>query len=460
MLSKLILSQIIIYSLILNAQTQILPVFHEVASGFDDPVVITNANDESNRLFICEQKGVIKIINNIPTGNVLPTPFLDIQSRVDFGGERGLLGLAFHLSYPDSPYFYVDYIFDPPVGLDRTRVSRFTVSSFPDTAQINSELIILEVDQPAGNHNGGDIHFGKDGYLYIALGDGGGQFDPAGHGQNLMTALGSILRINIDIDSFPADPDKYYSIPPDNPFVANPNALDEIWSFGFRNPFRFSFDELTGDLFIGDVGQSDWEEIDFQLSTSIGGENYGWSCKEGTEVQNFNLCIPGPLTDPIFEYSHTNGCSVTGGYVYRGEAFPDFYGQYFLIDYCSGMMWILNPADSTTQSFDMSQYGNIATFGQSESNELYASNIRSGDDKVYRVIDDNYCQDTLVVNTIDRNIYLANSGILSSAAVPVGDTVLFVALDSISFLENFEVPLTGVLEVELEACFDYIISRG
>ena len=247
----------------------------QVASGLNLPVTVTNAGDGSGRIFIVQQTGEIRILSG---GTLLPTPFLDISALVSCCGEQGLLGLAFHPDYATNGFFYVDYT---NVAGD-TVVARYEVSATdPNVADPTSAQTVLTQDQPFSNHNGGQLAFGPDGYLYIALGDGGSGGDPQENGQNLQTWLGKILRVDINGDDFPGDPNRNYAVPPDNPFVGDPNALDEIWAYGVRNPWRCTFDRVTGDFFIADVGQNAWEEINFQPASSAGGENYGWDVLEG-----------------------------------------------------------------------------------------------------------------------------------------------------------------------------------
>jgi glucose/arabinose dehydrogenase len=275
-----------------------------VAVGLANPVAITNAGDGSGRLFITLQAGRIVIYDGT---RVLPTPFLDITPLVSSGGERGLLSVAFHPNYRTNGVFFVDY-----TNTDgNTVIARYSVSQDANIADPNSAAILLTITQPFANHNGGQLQFGPDGYLYIGMGDGGSGGDPSNNAQNLGTLLGKILRIDVD----GASP---YAIPADNPFVGVPSTLPEIWAYGLRNPWRFSFDRLTGDLFIADVGQDSWEEVDFQPAGSQGGENYGWRLMEGNHCYNPPTnCDPGGLTPPILEYEHgtndANGCSISGG---------------------------------------------------------------------------------------------------------------------------------------------------
>ncbi len=348
-----------------------------IATGFDRPVDISNAGDD--RLFITEQDGVIKIIN--ASGTVNQTPFLDIDAQVNSGGnERGLLGLTFHPDYANNGYFYVNYI---DLGGD-TKVSRFSVSTTdPDIADPNSELNLLAINQPFSNHNAGDLEFGPDGYLYIGSGDGGSGGDPGNRSQNRQTLLGKMLRIDVDNGS-------PYSIPLDNPFVGDATTLDEIWAIGLRNPWRFSFDGATGDLYIADVGQDDWEEIDFQAANSTGGENYGWRCYEGNATFNTSNCPPASeMTFPIHEYvnSFSSGCSITGGYVYRGTDYPGLQGKYIYADFCTGNFWWLENAGGAWTNTPIGTFTsmNFATFGEDIDGELYVAGLSDG--MVYRISD-------------------------------------------------------------------------
>ena len=329
---------------------------------------ITHAGDE--RLFVVERAGRIKIIID---GSIHINNFLDITSKVnDNPNERGLLGLAFHPDYFSNGYFYVNYT----MNNGDTRISRFSVANDPNTADPNSEMVIMEIDQPEWNHNGGGIKFGPDGYLYIGTGDGGSGGDPwgpIGNGQNTQTLLGKMLRIDVNNGS-------PYSIPPTNPFVGNNDVLDEIWAIGLRNPWRFSFDKETGDLWIGDVGQNVWEEIDFQPANSTGGENYGWKCYEGTHNFSSNCGTATNFVDPVHDFSHGNfeHCSVTGGFVYRGCENPDFVGHYIYTDFCSGVFWSLVPdGNGGWTNTQIANYGgyDISTFGEDVNGELYVAPI-------------------------------------------------------------------------------------
>jgi glucose/arabinose dehydrogenase len=338
----------------------------KIADGFKNPVYLTHAGDESDRLFIVEQRGYIWILDNKLTK--INTPFLDLSSRVKSGGERGLLGLVFHPTYSVNGFFYAHY--SDQSG--DTVISRFKVTDNPNLADPNSEEILLKQDQPFGNHNGGQIAFGPDGYLYIGLGDGGAAGDPLGNGQDPSKLLGSILRINVD-DDHP------YSIPLSNPFVSDPKGMDEVWAYGLRNPWRFSFDRLTGDLYIGDVGQNKMEEINYHPSEGKGGENYGWNQMEGSDCF-IGGCSPELYVEPVAVYSHNDGCSVTGGYVYRGKLDPTLYGTYFYGDYCSGLIWTLFKIDEVEWINTVLKKTSltISSFGEDEAGELYVVDYGGG----------------------------------------------------------------------------------
>ena len=320
-----------------------------IASGLQRPVDLQP--DGSGRLFIIEKAGRIRIIEN---EQLLNEPFLDITDRVGSrGNEQGLLGLAFHPQYEENGWFYVNYT---DTNGD-TVLARFQVSSDANRSDPGSELRLLGVDQPYPNHNGGALAFGPDGYLYAGLGDGGAAGDPQGNAQSLDTLLGKILRL--DVDS--GEP---YAIPGDNPFG------NEIWAYGLRNPWRLSFDTATGDLYIGDVGQGEWEEIDFLAAGSAGGANFGWDHREG--AHDYEGGGPAGMIDPVAEYSHPEGgCSVSGGYVYRG-AMPEWNGIYLYGDYCTGIIWGLFRSVAGWQEqqlFDVDV--TITSFGQDENGEVY-----------------------------------------------------------------------------------------
>jgi uncharacterized repeat protein (TIGR01451 family) len=342
-------------------------------AGFSHPLQITHAGDGSQRLFVVEQNGHIRIIKNQA---LIEKIFLDISSRVSCCGERGLLGLAFPPNYANKGYFYVNYTNS---GGD-TVVARYYVTTDPDVADPNSEEILLTIVQPFANHNGGHLAFGPDGYLYIGTGDGGSGGDPYNNGQSLNTLLGKILRIDVESGTTP------YAIPATNPFASSAANRREIWAFGLRNPWKFSFDRQTGDLYIGDVGQTAYEEIDFQSASSPGGENYGWKIMEGTHCYNSNSCNQSGLTLPVAEYNHGEGCSVTGGIVYRGQRFPRLNGTYLYGDYCTGRIWgltLLLKSQQNVQLFDASYP--ISTFGEDEAGEIYLTDYEAG--AIYQITD-------------------------------------------------------------------------
>ncbi|MGD8737940.1 MAG: PQQ-dependent sugar dehydrogenase [Anaerolineae bacterium] len=346
----------------------------QITSGLDTPVGIAHAGDGSGRLFVIEKPGRIRVLQD---GQLTDTPFLDISERVSASqSERGLLGLAFHPDYASNGFFYVNYT---DLRGDTT-VSRFAVGSDPGRADPASETVLLVVAQPAANHNGGHLAFGPDGYLYIGTGDGGGAGDRYGNGQNPQTLLGAMLRIDVDGGS-------PYAVPADNPFVGSPGVRDEIWSIGLRNPWRYSFDRLTGDLYIADVGQNIYEEVNVQPAGSSSGQNYGWPIMEGLHCYpDGSDCDPAGLTLPVAEYNHAQGCSVTGGYVYRGQAFPALSGIYLYGDYCSGRIWgLVRSGDGAWQNAELGQAdARISSFGQDESGELYLTDIAGG--TLFRII--------------------------------------------------------------------------
>ena len=339
-----------------------------VAAGLQRPVSVRSSGDGSGRLFVVEQPGRIRIID----GNVLQsTPFLDIANRVrDTANEQGLLGLAFHPEYARNGRFFVNYT---DLSGD-TVVAEYTRSeSDINMSDPSSEAIIMTIQQPYSNHNGGDLAFGPDGYLWISTGDGGSGGDPQGNAQNPETLLGKLLRVDIDKGLT-------YTIPSDNPFVDDPEVRDEIWALGLRNPWRFSFDRLNGNLFIGDVGQRSWEEIDFEARTDPGGRNYGWNTMEGSHCYESSSCSTEGLTLPAAEYGHAQGCSVTGGYVYRGTRFPALRGLYLYGDFCSGTVWGLgSEGPGNWNAAVVGQTGlSISGFGEDESGELYLTDLRNG----------------------------------------------------------------------------------
>ncbi|MBI2469782.1 MAG: PQQ-dependent sugar dehydrogenase [Planctomycetes bacterium] len=345
--------------------------------SFDNPLDLQHPGDGTNRIFVVSQDGLIYVFNNNPSVKSAKI-FLDIRDKVTSGGELGLLGLAFHPDYKTNGYFYVNYTASNPL---RTVIARYTVSSKSrNDANKNSERILFQVNQPYSVHNGGQLAFGPDGYLYIALGNGGSGGDSMNNGQNKSSLLGKILRIDVDCTS----ENIYYCIPPENPFAGNSQGYkEEIYAYGVRNPWRFSFDPVTGWMWAGDVGQNDWEEIDIMEK----GKNYGWRIMEGNHCYNPSSdCDTSGLILPIWEYEHDGqgSCSITGGYVYRGTKFPELYGKYIYGDYCSGSIWALsydgtNPA---TNKLLLTADIEISSFGIDKDNEMYICDLNG---KIYKL---------------------------------------------------------------------------
>ncbi|MEN1960513.1 PQQ-dependent sugar dehydrogenase [Luteimonas sp. MJ246] len=364
-------------------------VLEPFVSGLTQPVVITHAGDA--RVFVAEQPGRIRVIDN---GVVLTAPFLDITARVDdSGNEQGLLGLAFHPDYASNGYFYVNYTWDPPgSGLDRTRISRFTAGANPDVANPASELVLMEFEQPYSNHNGGDIQFGPDGYLYIASGDGGSGGDPHNNAQNPNRLLGKLLRI--DVDGGGTAPDcslatgNHYGIPADNAYTdgRGGTGCDELYALGLRNPWRIAFDSLTGDLWIADVGQNAYEEINFVPAGTAAGLNFGWRCYEGDQPYNGAGCN-GAYFAPLITTTHSGGnCSITGGRVYRGGTAPSLAGRYFFTDFCNTAIRTITMVDGEPLVQDAIQPGEISqpvAFGEDVFGELYVASLTG---RLYRVL--------------------------------------------------------------------------
>ncbi|NKB71824.1 MAG: hypothetical protein GKR89_32510 [Candidatus Latescibacteria bacterium] len=350
-------------------EMQLVEAFPELF--FERPIFLTHSNDGSNRLFAVEQSGVIRVFNNHrETSQTLI--FLDIRSRVNDGpNEAGLLSVAFHPNYRDNGLFFVYY----NTGNLKTRISQFSVSANPDSAAVDSERILFELEQPAGNHNGGQIAFGPDGFLYIGLGDGGGGGDPFRTGQDLTSLLATIMRIDIDSQ----DEGLEYAIPPDNPYVGNDQGWrPEIWAWGLRNPWRFSFDRVTGQLWAGDVGQNRWEEVDLIEK----GGNYGWNRMEGFHCFSGD-CEPELFTPPVLEYDHDAGRSITGGYVYRGPRLPQLYGVYLYADFVTRRVWGLRWEEGQLVDNRLLAIvpGNVSSFGEDESGEVYVVTLNGA---IYR----------------------------------------------------------------------------
>jgi len=348
------------------------------ASEFDSPVYAVGPDDGSERLFVVEQAGRIRIVRE---GEVITDPFLDISEIVESGGsEQGLLGLAFPENFSESGAFYVYYTARGGKGVGDNTIARYGVSEDdPDLADPTSGEVLLAVPDSRTNHNGGTLQFGPDGYLYAGLGDGGGGGDPDNNGQNPGTLLGSVLRIDPTGEALP------YAIPNDNPFADGADGAPEVWAWGLRNPWRFSFDRATGDLYIGDVGQGAIEEINWLPAETLGGTNFGWNIKEGTRCLDLAACeVPG-LTEPATEYPHDFGCSVVGGYVYRGVLEPELRGIYLFGDFCTGLVWGMtrNEAGEWIRSDPIETGLQISSFGEDANGEVYIIDL-AGD--LYRVI--------------------------------------------------------------------------
>jgi glucose/arabinose dehydrogenase len=345
------------------------------ASGLDRPVYMVAAPGDPDTFYVIEQEGAIRIIED---GILLPTPFLDIDPLVtngtSGGNEQGMLGLAFNPDYETSGRFFVYYI---GAGSDTYIVEYKRSAADPYIADPASARTIMTIDQPFSNHNGGWMDFGPDGYLYIGTGDGGSSNDPGNRASQLTFLLGKLLRIDVSDDQVP------YTVPADNPFVGVSGALPEIWAYGLRNPWRTSFDQMTGDLWIADVGQNSREEVNFQPASSTGGEHYGWRCREGfIENPSFSGCtssLPAGVVDPVHDYSHTGGrCSITGGYMYYGCAVPEFEGKYIFGDYCSGDIYTLDPANGNSVVAVADQGFGVSAFAQDSQGEIYVLDLFGG----------------------------------------------------------------------------------
>lgn len=398
------------------------------------PLYVTHARDGSNRLFVVEQAGRIKVL---PPGATTPTVFLDIASRVLAGGERGLLGLAFHPRFNENGRFFVDYTRRPDGA---TVIAEYRVSATNPDVAAPSELTLLVIEQPFPNHNGGMVEFGPDGFLYIGMGDGGSAFDPGNRAQDKTSLLGKILRIDIDRPESPSVP---YSSPPGNPFAGPDPGRDEIFALGLRNPWRFSFDRATGQLYVADVGQNLFEEIDL---VTVGG-NYGWRVFEGTHCTNKDpeRCGESGFVSPIAEYGHTgNRCSITGGYVYRGSASSLPNGAYVYGDFCSGEIFMLKDG---VQTVLLDTELAVASFGEDEAGEIYVVNLAG---TVHRIANPDAPVLTLSLNQTAfraggtlRVRFGARNGLAAMAAsfyfgiiLPDGRTVIFLTSPS---------PLAGVV---------------
>ena len=342
--------------------------------GFRQPLFLTHAGDGSGRMFVVEKGGTIRIVKG---DQVLPNPFLDLSSKVRASGsEQGLLGLAFHPRYAENGRFFVGYT----DNAGRNTVERYRVSADPDRADPGSGVTLLAIDDPAQNHNGGMVAFGPDGMLWVGTGDGGASGDRYQNGQNRQALLGKMLRLDVDN----GEP---YAIPADNPYVGNQAYLPEIWALGMRNPWRYSFDRGTGDLWIGDVGQNAFEEVNRVPAGSPGGLNFGWPIMEGLHCYPAGAqCNQEPYQHPVAEYGRGGGCSVTGGYVYRGASHPTLQGIYFFGDFCTGKIWSLDPQESGVwrMTEQLQQAIQISSFGEDEAGEVYVTTF-TGDTNAHRI---------------------------------------------------------------------------
>ncbi len=380
------------------------------ATGFTNPIEIAHAGD--SRLFVVEQAGIIKIVSS--TGTINATPFLNISSLVSCCGERGLLGLAFHPNYATNGFFYVNYT---NTG-GSTVIARYSVSANPDVANTTG-TILMTIAQPFSNHNGGTIKFGPDGYLYIGMGDGGSGGDPGNRAQNINELLGKMLRIDVNSGS-------PYGIPPTNPYAGATAGADEIWAIGLRNPWKFSFNRLNGDLWIADVGQDQVEEIN-KVSPTAAGLNYGWRCYEGNSPYNTAGCAAmSTMTFPVAQYTHasTGGCSITGGYVYTGSTYPAMQNKYFFADYCVNRIGMVSTTGTITYSANFSGSNSFTSFGENSSGELFVTG--TSQDIVYRVIDtalgtDDFAQNgfSMYPNPADSELFLSstNENILQKISI-------------------------------------------
>lgn len=430
---KLLLSAILLSALPFSAQSFALTQF---ATGFTSPVEITHAND--TRLFVVQQNGIIKIVQ--PNGTVNAADFLNISTKVNYGGERGLLGLAFHPQYATNGYFFVYY--NNAAG--NIIVARYTVSSGnTNVADDTTEKIILNIPKPFDNHNGGSMHFAPDGNLWIVTGDGGGGGDLNNNGQNKNSLLGKMLRIDINNPTGP------YNIPADNPFAgAGVDGSDEIWSYGLRNAWKFSFDQTTGNTMIADVGQGVIEEIN-KVPVTTAGVNYGWRCYEGNNTYNTAGCaVSSTMTFPIAVYDHTGGkCSITGGYVYRGTASPSLQGKYFFADYCSTQIGTLDSSNVITWTTPFTG-NNFSTFGEDNQKELYVAAVNNG--IVYKIttstlgVQENIFKDVKIhPNPADERVFVEGLQ-TANAKIELISTEGRKAIDSVKLDSENSFDVTGI----------------
>ncbi|WP_339887303.1 PQQ-dependent sugar dehydrogenase [uncultured Flavobacterium sp.] len=380
-MKKLLLLLVAFTSSLVFSQTIAIQPF---ATGFSGAVEITHAGD--SRLFVVQQGGLIRVLNS--NGTVNATPFLNLSSIIASGGERGLLGLVFHPNYASNGYFFVNYTNTS----GDTVIARYSVNSTNPDVAVNSGTILMTISQPYSNHNGGSIKFGPDGYLYIGMGDGGSAGDPGNRAQNINENLGKMLRIDVNTTIAP-----YYTSPAGNPYVGIAGN-DEIWAIGVRNPWKFSFNRLNGDLWIADVGQNNIEEINKVTNPLTAGLNFGWKCYEGNVAYNTSGCAPiGTMTMPVAQYTHSGGnCSITGGYVYTGTMYPNLLNKYFFADYCVNRIgYVDTTSNAVTYTPNFSGSNNFTSFGEDMNGELYVSNSSV----IYKIVDTSTASTTSFENS-------------------------------------------------------------
>ena len=432
---KRILLLILFFNCSVFSQTIALEFF---SGPFISPVEITHPNND-NRFFVLEKGGYVKIVNS--DGSVNETPFLDISSLVLNEGERGLLGLAFHPNYNTNGYFYVNYI-----NLDgNTVIARYSVSNNPNLAENMSGLTMMTVNQPFAEHKGGTLKFGPDGYLYISLGDGGGGGDPFGSAQNLIVDasnpsrvyLGKMLRIDVDL----AVP---YGIPPTNPLISQ-TGKEEIWALGLRNPWKFSFNRLNGDLWLADVGQENIEEINKIVSPFANSlTNFGWRCYEGNQTYESTNCPEISQTQtPFAQYNHTFGCSITGGYFYTGSQYPNFQNKYFFADFCSAKIGMIDAVGTITWS-ELLPYNFITTFGEDINGELYIANIQDGN--IYKIVDSslsnlafNQANVSVYPNPASDELFVKNENNIELSSIKITDLTGKIIVNQRSQLSSINI---------------------
>jgi glucose/arabinose dehydrogenase len=388
-MKKVLLTSILLYSLQFFSQTLTVQPF---ATGFSSAVDIAHPQNDA-RLFVVQQGGLIRILN--PTGTINSTPFLNLSSLITtLGNEQGLLGLAFHPNYASNGQFFVNYT---RASDGATVIAKYTVNAANPNIANTTATIILTIAQPFNNHNGGCIRFGPDGFLYIGMGDGGSGGDPGNRSQNITNNLGKMLRIDVDNPA----PGLNYGIPTTNPYVGI-TGNDEIWAIGLRNPWKFSFNRSNGDLWIADVGQDVIEEINKIPSPLPTGLNFGWRCYEGTAPYNTSGCAPvGSLTQPFAEYNHSQGCSITGGYLYTGSLYPNLVGKYVFADYCENRLGYVNSSGAITYTPNFSGSNNFSTFGEDLNGELYVSKGSA----ILKVVDTSPVLANLSFNNVGFSIF-------------------------------------------------------